>query len=100
MAKYHNVSLNQNYPNPFNIETTISFNTNISGLILLEIYDFKGRKVRNLLQNNLDSGEHSIIWKGKNSHGYILPTGIYFYRLSYLQDNKIRYLTKKMVLIK
>ena len=96
----YKVSLNQNYPNPFNIETTISFNTNISGLILLEIYDFKGRKVRNLLQNNLDSGEHSIIWKGKNSHGYILPTGIYFYRLSYLQDNKIRYLTKKMVLIK
>ena len=96
----YNVSLNQNYPNPFNIETIISFNTNISGLILLEIYDFKGRKVRNLLQNNLDSGEHSIIWKGKNSHGYILPTGIYFYRLSYLQDNKIRYLTKKMVLIK
>ena len=94
------VLLNQNYPNPFNMETTISFNMDISGYISLEIDDFTGRIVRNLLQENLDSGEYSIVWHGENNQGDILPSGVYFYRLSHSQDDRIRYFAKKMVLIK
>ena len=93
-------TLNQNTPNPFNIETRISFNTDILGFVVLEILDFTGREVRTLVLNNLDPGDHSIIWKGENNQGNILPSGVYFYRLSHSQDSRARYLTKKMVLIK
>ena len=96
----YKVSLNQNYPNPFNIETTMSFIMGNSGFITLEIHDFRGRKVRNLLQENLDSGEYSIVWYGENNQGDILSSGVYFYRLYHSQDDRIRYFTKKMVLIK
>ena len=94
------VTLNQNNPNPFNIETRISFNTDVSGFVFLEILDFTGREVRTLVLNNLDPGDHSIIWKGENNRGKILPSGVYFYRISHSQDNRARYLTKKMILIK
>jgi flagellar hook assembly protein FlgD len=94
------VTLNQNNPNPFNIETRISFNTDITGFVFLEILDFTGREVRTLVLNNLDPGDHSIIWKGENNQGDILPSGVYFYRLSHSQDNRSISLTKKMILIK
>ena len=94
------VSLNQNYPNPFNMKTTISFNIDISGFISLEIYDFRGRKVKNLIQKNFDSGEYSIIWNGENNQGDILPSGVYFYRLFSLKNDSVGYFTKKMVIIK
>ena len=96
----YKVSLNQNYPNPFNMKTTILFNIDISGFISLEIYDFRGRKVKNLIQKNFDSGEYSIIWNGENNQGDILPSGVYFYRLFSLKNDRVGYFTKKMVLIK
>ena len=96
----YKVLLNQNYPNPFNMETTISFNIDIAGIISLEIHDFTGRKVRDLVQKYFDSGEYTIVWYGENNQGYILPSGVYFYRLSHSQDDRIKYFTKKMVLIK
>ena len=94
------VTLNQNIPNPFNIETRISFNSDISGFVSLEILDFTGREVRTLVLNNLDPGDHSIIWQGENNQGDILPSGVYFYRLSHSRDSGSRYPTKKMILIK
>ena len=94
------VTLKQNIPNPFNIDTRILFSIDISGFVFLEILDFTGREVRTLVLNNLDPGNHSIIWKGENNQGSILPSGVYFYRLSHSQDSRARYLTKKMVIIK
>jgi|GEM_PF-1179464 len=93
------------YPNPFNSETTIKFKIpsgsdngivdgdNISKpqRVKLSIYDLFGRKIAQLIDNNLTPGEHSITWNAKN-----LPSGIYFYRLS--SNNKS--ITKKMVLLK
>ena len=96
----YKVSLNQNYPNPFNMKTTISFNIDISGFISLEIYDFRGRKVKNLIQKNFDSGEYSIIWHGENNQGDILPSGVYSYRLFYSKNDRVGFFTKKMVIIK
>ena len=94
------VTLKQNIPNPFNIDTRILFSIDISGFVFLEILDFTGREVRTLVLNNLDPGDHSIIWKGENNQGSILSSGVYFYRLSHSQDSRARYITKKMVLIK
>ena len=93
------------YPNPFNTSTTIKFvipagsnngivdGDNISKpqRVELSIYDLSGRKIAQLINDNLPAGEHSITWNAKK-----LSSGIYFCRLS--SNNKS--ITKKMVLLK
>ena len=94
------VLLNQNYPNPFNIETTILFNLNNSENISLDIININGIHVKRIFRGNLNSGEYSIKWNGESDLGEILPSGIYFYTLSYSQNDIVRSFTRKMELIK
>ncbi len=70
------------YPNPFNPTTTISFSILKDSNIELSIYNLKGQKVRQLVGNQLTSGEHSIIWNGKDDNGKSVSSGIYFYQLN------------------
>ncbi len=85
-----------NYPNPFNPETTISFNLKNSGNVKLSVYNIKGQLVKTLVNDQLDSGNHSIIWNGKDSNSTDVSSGVYFYRLN--SGNTV--VTKKMVLMK
>lgn len=68
--------LNQNYPNPFNPSTKISFSLPVSSNVKLEVYDLMGRKVRSLLNGQMNSGEHEIAFDANG-----LSSGIYIYRL-------------------
>ena len=91
------IKLNQNYPNPFNLSTTISFELPGQSYISLIIYDILGREVYRLIDNEeFNSGEHSIKWKGLKEDGCIVTSGIYFYRII---DGTFTS-TKKMVVIK
>jgi hypothetical protein len=74
-------NLNQNYPNPFNPGTTIEFKTYKSGMVLLEIYNILGKKIRKLVSNTLPAGSYEIVWDGKNDLGQKVHSGIYLYRL-------------------
>ena len=94
------VSLNQNYPNPFNIETALSFIMQNSAMVSLDIFNINGIKVKQIFRGNLDSGHYSVRWNGENDKGAILPSGLYFYTLSYTQDDITKSFTKKMELIK
>lgn len=85
-----------NYPNPFNPETTISFALETQSLVSLEIYNIKGQKVKTLLNENLSSGQHNVVWKGDNNLGEVVSSGIYFSRLIYNAETK----THKMILAK
>ncbi len=90
--------LNQNHPNPFNPTTTISFSVaQTSSFVNVEIYNIKGQKIRTLVNNKLDKGNHSIVWDGKNESGKIVSSGIFFYRLS-VNGNSIS--VKKCLLLK
>jgi flagellar hook assembly protein FlgD len=42
--------------------------------------------VKNLVQQNLEQGEHSIQWDGTNDSGSEAPNGIYFYK--FMVDKK------------
>ncbi len=89
--------LSGNYPNPFNPTTTINFSiANNNTETSLIIYDIKGHKVNTLVSDLLTSGEHTVIWDGKNSNGDKVASGVYFYRL---EADKVK-LTGKMVLMK
>jgi hypothetical protein len=79
----------RNYPNPFNPRTTIEFILPAKGEVTLNIYDVKGRKVKEMLNAILEAGTHSFIWNGRNDKELEVASGIYFYELSW-NERKIR----------
>lgn len=87
-----------NYPNPFNPETTISFNLTAEDAENAEIiiYNIKGQKVKQLLNEALPAGKHSVVWDGKDEKGKNVSSGVYFYKLK--SDNFEQ--TRKMILMK
>lgn len=89
-------SLEQNYPNPFNPSTTISFKIPQKSKVFLEILDIFGKKIKTLIEDELESGVYKIVWDGTDENYNRVASGIYFYRLS---SGNIS-LTKKMILLK
>ncbi len=85
-----NFTLLQNYPNPFNPSTTIRFSLRQSEHLTLKVLDVLGREVATLMEGELNAGEHSVVFDGKN-----LPCGVYFYRL---QAGEFAHLRKMVVL--
>ena len=85
-------SLNQNYPNPFNPITTIRFTLPERSNVQLNVYNILGQKIATLINNEMNSGQHSVLFNGVG-----LSSGVYFYILKV--DEKF-YETKKMILLK
>lgn len=63
-------------PNPFNNSTRLAFRLRENTPVKVAIYDLLGRQVALLVDGNLPSGRHDILWDA----GY-LPSGIYLCRL-------------------
>lgn len=83
--------LDQNYPNPFNPTTRISFTITQQDNVKLNVYDILGREVAVLVNRNMVSGDHSVVFDGGN-----LQSGFYLYRLKAGKFTQ----TKKMLLVK
>jgi len=88
LSKYE---LSQNYPNPFNPSTTIKFSLAESGMVQLEVYNTLGERVTQLINREMEKGNHTVEFNGNN-----LPSGIYFYRLVSGNFSEV----KRMMLIK
>ena len=58
-AKY---KLSQNYPNPFNPVTNIAFDIPKYNTVKLEIYDMTGKKIEELVNQNLNAGHYQVRW--------------------------------------
>ena len=86
----------QNYPNPFNPTTTISFSILEESKVELTIFNIKGQKIRSLLNDQIEAGEHSIVWNREDFTGKKVSSGIYFYKLKTTNASH----TKKMLLLK
>jgi Secretion system C-terminal sorting domain len=86
-----NPSLAQNYPNPFNPSTTFTFVLPSRSRSIMTVYNALGSVVTKLIDSDLDSGTHTVIW---DASGY--SSGVYFYTL---QTGNFR-LTKRMLLLK
>ncbi|MBL7094393.1 T9SS type A sorting domain-containing protein [candidate division KSB1 bacterium] len=69
-------SLSQNYPNPFNPTTTIEFSVKERCLVLLNIYDVRGRLLAIPVKQEHQPGNYRINFNARN-----LPSGIYFYQI-------------------
>ena len=75
------MQLYQNYPNPFNPETEIKFYLPERSDADLAVYNINGRRIRYLLNDNLESGVHSVKWNGRDDQGMISPSGVYLVQL-------------------
>lgn len=89
-------ALHQNAPNPFNPTTAISFDIPRKADVQLEVYDLLGRKVNELINEELGAGSYRIIWNGVDEAGREVPSGVYFYRIK-AGDNTAK---RRMLLIK
>ncbi len=90
-------ALGQNYPNPFSSNTTISFSLLESSLVWLDIYNFRGRKIAQLLNSQLSAGEHVVEWS-RLWQGEVLPQGSYAYQLN-VENSKGIYTNIKVMTI-
>jgi len=71
----------QNYPNPFNPSTRIRFTLPKRVHARLEVYNVLGQRIKTLLNSEMQAGRHEVVWDGRNSLGYRVGSGVYFYRL-------------------
>jgi hypothetical protein len=96
VALPESITLHPNFPNPFNPKTNIRIDLIKKTNITLDIFDISGQHMINLKKGLSDAGIYELEWDGNNTDGVALPTGIYFYTLSF--ENKK--LSHKMVLLK
>lgn len=92
-----NYELN-NFPNPFNPSTTISFdlNKNIENPII-EIFNIKGERIRELKIENEKCKINTVVWDGKDNYRKPVSSGVYLYRLK--TDEGVL-ISRKMLLLK
>lgn len=74
-------SLLQNSPNPFISATRIAFSVEREGPFKLQVFDVKGRLVRELVNEIRGPNSYVEQWDGRDDSGRQLPAGTYFYRL-------------------
>lgn len=88
--------LNNIYPNPFNPITNISYSLAEDQKVNITVYNARGAKVKTLENSLKTVGKHSVVWKGNDSSGNIVASGIYFLKF----QTNTKQTTKKLLLIK
>jgi len=86
----------QNFPNPFNPLTTIQYSVANENRVKIVIYNIRGERVRELVNEVRLPGRYKAIWDGKNGGGRTVASGVYFYQLRIGQFHSV----KKMLLLK
>lgn len=89
--------LGYNYPNPFNPETTIPYQLAHPAQVNVSIHNPLGQHVITLVDEQQAAGSHTVHWKGNDTNGKPVTSGIYIYRLE-TSNHLIQ--TKKFVLAK
>ncbi|MDY6915008.1 MAG: T9SS type A sorting domain-containing protein, partial [Candidatus Cloacimonadota bacterium] len=85
-----------NYPNPFNPITTIKFDIPQKTNVKVTVFNVKGEKVTTLVNSELNSGSHSVIWNGKDRNNNSVASGVYFYQVKTANSTAVR----KIMMIK
>ena len=94
-------ALSQNFPNPFNPSTNIEFSIPVNSTITLTIYNLLGQAITELVNEEMNSGNYSVIWNGEDRNGVKVSSGIYLYKMRAKgTTGKEFQQTRKMVLLK
>ena len=89
-------TLGQNHPNPFNAGISIRYALPQEGFVTLTIYNVSGQKVRTLVDETKQVGEHTVSWNSLDEAGNEVATGVYFYKFQVGDYTE----TKKMILVR
>lgn len=89
-------TLGSNFPNPFKIQTEIPFALPDDAIVEITIYNILGQKIKTLTKGFLQKGEKNVLWNGRNEAGELVPSGVYFYRMTAANFSK----TRQMILIR
>jgi hypothetical protein len=65
------------YPNPFNRNVTFAINSQITGQVVLEIFNILGQQIDSISEPYIFSNQMNITWDSKNN-----SSGIYFYKIA------------------
>jgi hypothetical protein len=71
------LNLYGNYPNPFNPSTNIKFDIPQNTIVNLSVYDAAGRRVAELIKEEMNPGTYTANWDAGN-----MQSGIYFARMT------------------
>jgi uncharacterized protein (TIGR02145 family) len=83
----HKFELLNPYPNPFNPITVIGYQLPVNSAISINIYNVHGQLVEKLVDEQIDTGHHEVVWNVKNN-----PNGLYIVKMSagnYISTQKI-----------
>ncbi len=83
------------YPSPFQGHATIKVKSETNSPVNVSVYNIKGQKVNVWTIESPQAGK-TLIWKGENSKGEKLSTGMYFLKVT----NRESQFSKKVLLIK
>ncbi|HRX76983.1 MAG TPA: T9SS type A sorting domain-containing protein, partial [Candidatus Cloacimonadota bacterium] len=89
-------ALQGNYPNPFNPNTTVRFALKESAHVKIEVFNILGQKVKTLVNNQMNSGNHNVAWNGLDDNKRPVASGVYFYKMQSGDYSN----TRKMILMK
>jgi len=70
-----------NFPDPFSLETTIPFTVSGNCSVQIEVFNSSGTFVKNLINQEMTSGEYSVTWNGTDFSGKSVQSGVYFYQI-------------------
>lgn len=91
----------QNYPNPFNPSTTLEYHLPVQSRVTLRVYDMLGQQIQTLVASEQPAGVYRVNWDGRNAAGHAVSSGVYFYRIDAVADDRWTYAaSKKMILVK
>jgi len=69
-------------PNPANPATDVHFTLGQPTELGITVYNQQGRRVKQLYQGTLPAGEHLLKWRGLDSSGRSVASGIYFIKMT------------------
>ncbi len=90
------IRLRGNYPNPFRAGTTIEYEIDSPGNVVVDVYSIDGRLVSRIEDTFRGVGRHTVSWDGKLTTGSNAASGVYFYRLQHGNSSA----AKKMVIVR
>jgi hypothetical protein len=76
-------ALKQNIPNPFNPSTVIYYDVAEPGAVVkVEIFNVMGQRIRSLVDQYKEPGQHEIAWDGMDANGQRVSSSVFFARMT------------------
>lgn len=87
------LSLEQNFPNPFapgSSETIFTYTVPAESHVRLVVFNLLAQEIVTLVDEEQSVGRHRVAWDGLDDQGNVVPPGIYYYKLSAGDEERLR----------